>query len=98
MIVGTCTDSKPIKLVAVHQQNVTELVNNETKQGVLRFLYQVLCFLHHHVESDTTYLFSRRFEQRNGRHGLHLYKVTNRDKHEMSFISRQMLLEIGFLI
>jgi hypothetical protein len=88
-------DGRPSRLKGdVRDYQVATLINDQVKNSILNFLYEVLDFLSKQVIENEVYLFSRRMDQKTCKRGLYLYRVAPTDKLRLSFISREILNQV----
>ncbi|UJR10932.1 hypothetical protein I4U23_015117 [Adineta vaga] len=80
VIVGERTLDEPPRLTDIHEYDVSYIIPDKNKKNILTFLYQVLCFLQQNVKQDGNYLLSRH----------------DQDEQQLTFITQEILIELGF--
>ncbi|UJR18021.1 hypothetical protein I4U23_004922 [Adineta vaga] len=74
----------------------TVIVGHRTNDEPPRLVDILLCFLRENVKQDGIYLLSRRYDSRVGKRDLYLYKVADKDKQELTFVTTELLNQLGF--
>lgn len=96
MIVGHRTNDEPPRLVDIREYNTSSIIADKAKERILLSLYQVFCFLRENIEQDKPYLLSHRYDSRLGKRGLYLYKLANKHEKELTFVTSDVLNQLGF--
>lgn len=96
VIVGQRTDDEPPLLVDLREYDTAGIVADRVKETVLLSLYHVFCFLRENVGEEGAYLLARRYDPRLGKHGLYLYRVADKNEQEFTFVTSNLLNQLGF--